>query len=155
VKIPGWSMTGEVSALRFLVRGPPFDGDTEASGERMMPSKVLLTTGQRAGLLQVRVPELELQGSEKLTASLERALTCTGSMYRRTVCATYIMHSFHLAKFASSTLVSHFAREHTLRQRPTPLLCGVFHQSTVGISRESAFAQFILTFELAIACTSS
>ncbi len=145
-------MTGEVSALRFLVRGPPFDGDTEASGERMMPSKVLLTTGQRAGLLQVRVPELELQGSEKLTASLERVLTCTGSMYRRTVCATYIVHSFHLAKFASSALVSHFPTEYTLRQRPTPR---VFHQSTVGISRESAFAQFILTSELAIACTTS
>ena len=152
MKIPGWSMTGEVSALRFLVRGPPFDGDTEASGERMMPSKVLLTTGQRAGLLQVRVPELELQGSEKLTASLERVLTCTGSMYRCTVCATYIVHSFHLAKFASSALVSHFPTEYTLRQRPTPR---VFHQSTVGISRESAFAQFILTFELAIACTTS
>ncbi len=101
-------MTGEVSALRFLVRGPPFDGDTEASGERMMPSKVLLTTGQGTGLLQVRVPELELQGSEILTASLERDSTCTGSMYRRTVCATYRVHSFHSAEVSSSTLVSRF-----------------------------------------------
>jgi len=49
-------MTGEVSALRFLVRGLLFDvvsGDTEASGERTMPSKVLLTTRQGTGLLQV------------------------------------------------------------------------------------------------------
>ena len=78
-------MTGEISALRFLVRGLLFDvvlGDSEASGERTMPSKVLLTTGRGAGLLQVSAPELELQGSETLTASLARDSTCTGRMCR-------------------------------------------------------------------------